>query len=88
MAPSLPEGAFLLVSSLGRIRLGDIIVFINPSTKRDTVKRVVKFLESGYFVEGDNLTRSTDSRHFGPIGRDLIRGKVLCELRPTFRWYI
>ena len=30
-----------------------------------------------YFVLGDNPTRSSDSRHFGPIHKDHIMGRVL-----------
>jgi len=30
-----------------------------------------------YFVMGDHRSRSTDSRNFGPVGRDLIRGKAV-----------
>ena len=34
------------------------------------------------FVSGDNRTNSTDSRVFGPIAKDRIRGKVILRFKP------
>lgn len=40
-------------------------------------------LDAGrYFVMGDNRLGSTDSRHFGPVTRDAIWGRVLVRLWP------
>ena len=36
----------------------------------------------GYFLMGDNRLSSTDSRHFGPVTRDAIWGRVLVRLWP------
>jgi len=88
MAPSINEGAFLLVSTWSRIRLGDVIVFHHPSTGRDSVKRVIHISRDGYFVEGDNLTRSTDSRHFGEIPKESVIGKAVFQYSPRFKWYL
>ncbi len=88
MAPSLREGAFVMVCTWGRIQRGDVIVFRNPSTGRDSVKRVVGISQRCYFVEGDNLTHSTDSRHFGMISSEDVVGKVLFQYSPRFQWYI
>ena len=42
-------------------------------------------LNSGYvWVEGDNSLNSVDSRHYGPIPRNLIEGKVVCRFAPKF----
>ena len=35
-----------------------------------------------YFVMGDNRAHSTDSRHFGPITRDMIAGKAVLRCWP------
>ena len=35
-----------------------------------------------YFVMGDNRLGSTDSRHFGPVTRDAIWGRVLVRVWP------
>ena len=39
-----------------------------------------------YFVMGDNRTHSTDSRHYGPIRRSRIEGRVVCRMWPPLRW--
>ena len=39
-----------------------------------------------YFVMGDSRTRSTDSRHYGPIKRQQIEGRVVCRIWPPLRW--
>ena len=38
-----------------------------------------------YFVMGDNRAHSTDSRHFGPVGRPALEGAVVCRLWPALR---
>ena len=39
-----------------------------------------------YFVMGDNRTRSTDSRHYGPVRSTQIEGRVVCPVWPPRRW--
>ena len=39
-----------------------------------------------YFVMGDSRAHSTDSRHYGPIQRSQIEGKVVCRIWPPLRW--
>ena len=39
-----------------------------------------------YVVLGDDRVRSTDSREFGPVGRDLILGKVWFRYWPLSAW--
>ena len=39
-----------------------------------------------YFVMGDSRTRSTDSRHYGPIKRQQIEGRVVCRIWSPLRW--
>ena len=42
-----------------------------------------------YFVLGDNRTASRDSRFFGPVGKDMIIGRVLFRAWPfsDMKWY-
>ena len=39
-----------------------------------------------YFLMGDNRTRSTDSRHYGPVHRTSIEGRAVCRVWPPSRW--
>lgn len=41
---------------------------------------------SEYFVMGDNRAHSTDSRHHGPIGAELIAGRAWFRVWPLERW--
>jgi type IV secretory pathway protease TraF len=41
------------------------------------VKRITKIDNKMFFISGDNLNESTDSRHFGMIKRRDILGKVI-----------
>lgn len=53
--------------------------FVDEQTRLPKVIRQAKTLNDidGYFVVGDNLNHSTDSRHFGVIPPDQILGKVI-----------
>lgn len=43
----------------------------------DTNMKKIKVPEGHYFVMGDNWWRSHDSKHFGPLVQENIKGKVL-----------
>lgn len=60
--------------------IGDIVVIRHPhKPDLQIIKRITKINESGeFFVEGDNVLASTDSRTFGFIKANLIIGKVVC----------
>jgi len=89
MAPSLREGARVFVTTFGRKRVGDIIVFPHPRYPgMHTIKRIVSVEENGLIVEGDNLARTTDSRHYGMISKDIVIGKIQFQYYPRFRLYI
>ena len=86
MQPTLEPGDFILVDTWISLRnvpaINDVVIFTSPLHKDFLVKRIQAWPESGttdnegYFVMGDNRTYSTDSRHFGGISREQIKGRV------------
>jgi len=68
------------------IRPGDLVAVVDPrQPDRIMVKRVARLAGSDIFVEGDNAAASTDSRHFGPVGPDALRGRVVYRYHPEER---
>jgi nickel-type superoxide dismutase maturation protease len=89
MEPSLRPGDWLLVwrglrpTRPPRIRAGQIVVARHPG-RADflLVKRAVRRADGGWWLESDNHgARAVDSRSFGVVPCDLIRGRVLLRYR-------
>ena len=91
MAPTLlPGDAVLVLQGLGplrpTIRVGDLVALVDPRDHdRIMIKRVAGFDSAGVVVRGDNEAASTDSRHFGPISRRALRGRVVYRYHPESR---
>jgi nickel-type superoxide dismutase maturation protease len=87
MTPALEPGDRVLVLGVGRIRTGDLVACVDPRDReRIMVKRVAGSEPGGgYIVLGDNPDASTDSRHFGPIGDNLIVGRLIYRYLPAAR---
>ncbi|MBI2005539.1 MAG: signal peptidase I [Candidatus Aenigmarchaeota archaeon] len=83
MEPAFKSGDYVIVNKLAYIFRNpskeDVIVFRHPKEKNKfLIKRISLVTNSDeYFVVGDNKNFSQDSRHFGPIKKDLIIGKFL-----------
>lgn len=76
MLPILKPGQDVLIMHwFIKVRVGDLIIFKKDG--KEMIKRVQKVLDREVIVQGDNQKESTDSRHFGPINKDQIIGKVI-----------
>lgn len=82
MAPAFSPGERVVVNKVAYLfsqpRPGDLVVVRDP---RQPDRLLLKRIEGpagadGWLVAGDNPQASTDSRAFGPVGRELIVGKV------------
>ncbi|MEP6476352.1 MAG: S26 family signal peptidase [Actinomycetota bacterium] len=97
MAPTLLAGDRALALGGSRPARGDVMVVAHPDRPGyEMVKRLVaipgdrvggdrRLGPDEYWVEGDHADASTDSRHFGPVGRDELTAKVLLIYWPPTR---
>ena len=87
MLPAFVPGDRLLVGPIGRLRPGDVVAVPDPRRPdRFLIKRVHSVAPGArVHVRGDNEAASTDSRHFGPVPRRAVRGRVLYRYAPPGR---
>lgn len=95
MAPTLRPGDQLLCVRRRGIRRNDVVVVSPGMPAFEMVKRVSALPgdpvgertlgDDEYLVEGDDPTRSTDGRSFGPVRRADIAGVVLLRYLPDPR---
>lgn len=84
MEPTLHEGDWVLARRDGRGRAGDVVVVEHPARPGMLiVKRVAAVGAQGFWVLGDALTHSTDSRDFGFVPG--VVGRVVWRVRPWGR---
>jgi nickel-type superoxide dismutase maturation protease len=87
MRPALEPGDWAIAIARVRVRRGDIVVVEHPERPGlEIVKRVVNVsgdvtpdgfpLVDQVWIEGDEPESSTDSRQFGPVAIDRVRGRV------------
>ena len=82
MQPTYQENDNVLVSSIpvlfAKPKNGDVVVF--EKFNRLYVKRIKSVKEGKYFLVGDNKSDSRDSRRFGEVKREQIKGKVIAKI--------
>jgi signal peptidase I len=87
MRPVLEPGDWAIATAGGRIRTGHVMVLERPDRPGlEVVKRVRAEEPGGLVVLGDNRAASTDSRRFGPVPRESMRGRVRLVYWPPRRW--
>ena len=79
MHPSYKAGDLLLGWRLIR-RPGRHQVVVVHHEGRPLVKRLVAQDDHGLWVVGDNLLRSTDSRHFGALPYDALEAVIIARI--------
>jgi nickel-type superoxide dismutase maturation protease len=95
MAPTLKPGDYLVAVRSHGVRRGSIVVVEHPSRPGyEMVKRVGAMPgewvpdrmlgPDEYWITGDNPDGSTDSRTFGPVSIEAIRGRVMFRYWPRF----
>ena len=84
LSPRLRDGDYVLVAPpalAGGVRVGDVVVFRRPDDGSTTIKVVDDISPDGrLFVLGTH-EYSIDSRHFGPIARSSLVGKVVWHVK-------
>jgi nickel-type superoxide dismutase maturation protease len=96
MAPALLPDDWCLIVRPRAWRRGDIVVVEHPDRPGyEMVKRLAGVpgetvsglaLATGEFwVEGDHAEASTDSRRFGPLMEDALKGRVVLIYAPSWR---
>jgi nickel-type superoxide dismutase maturation protease len=87
MLPAFEPGDRLLVGPVGRLRPGQVVAVRDPRRPdRLLIKRIRTVTpDARVDVRGDNEPASTDSRHFGPVDRGAVRGRVLYRYGPAAR---
>lgn len=87
MAPALLPGDIILVDTWAyqdqQAHIGDIVLFFRSTLdQRTLIKRITRLKHDSvkhttrYFVEGDNRDFSNDSRHFGWIDQNQLKGQA------------
>jgi nickel-type superoxide dismutase maturation protease len=90
MLPGFRAGDRLLLGPPWWIRPGQVVAVTDPrAPARLLVKRVHALSRLAVEVRGDNEAASTDSRHFGPLPRSSLAGRVLYRYAPADRagWF-
>ncbi|MDI1242105.1 MAG: nickel-type superoxide dismutase maturation protease [bacterium] len=83
MVPSLRSGDRVLIDPKASLRPGDVVLARHPyKSSVRILKRLSSIEPDGrFYLSGDNLDGSTDSRTFGSISKADVVGKVVARLK-------
>ncbi len=81
LEPEYRHGDFVLISGLGRLRRGDVIVFQQPGYGL-LIKQLRTIQPDGSLEVYGAGPRSVDSRVFGPVQKAAVLGKVILHIHP------
>lgn len=80
MIPTLAPDERALVHWGAEVGLGDVVVAQHmDQPELLLVKRLVRSAGTGWWLEGDNLGASDDSRAFGAVETEAVIGKVVAR---------
>jgi nickel-type superoxide dismutase maturation protease len=86
MQPGFLPGDRLVVVPARRLHPGQVVAVRDPrEPSRILVKRIRSIRDGLVDVRGDDDAASTDSRHFGPVPRTSVIGKVVYRYAPPTR---
>lgn len=82
MEPTLKEGEKIIASGIlylfKRPKINDIVVFKFENIF--LIKRVINIKNGKYFLRGDNIKDSLDSKVFGEVKKEKIIAKYICKI--------
>ncbi len=84
MEPTRYDGDYVLVDPTGPVAVGVVVVARPEAVDVDVVKRIGSATDTTFELVSDNPKAGTDSRAWGPVGREAIDGVVTLVLDRPF----
>lgn len=80
MQPTIADGSIVVFNRLEKTYEANDIV-IAQADGQQIIKRIQSIDEEEVFLIGDNREESLDSRSFGTVNMEAIRGRVICVIQ-------
>lgn len=84
MLPTLKSDEYVLVDSRADVEVGMMVVAVPPGSEEFVIKRVGTSRPSGVWLVSDNPAAAVDSRRYGLVERESVRGVVTLVLNRPF----
>lgn len=81
MQPTLQPGDYVLIRRSSTLKPGQMVL-LEDEKFRLVIKRLISKSSAGWWVLGDNLAQSIDSRQFGAVAESQIKGVVVARYWP------